>query len=255
MRDFTLVAYRKYLKAISDSGIPFLRFKDFMNLQSKPHSFCLIRHDIDRRPTNALRMAQLEAGMGIAATYYFRMKPWVYKERIVKAIHSLGHEVGYHYESLSDTDGDIGKAIKDFERNLEIMRFTVPVSTCSMHGRPLKPHDNRDMWREQSNHRYLKEQLGMVGEVYLDIDYTDIAYVNDTGRNWTSGVSNKRDKVETLVPADFRSGSDLMQALWEGKYDKMCFQIHPERWSDNAVEWLAQLAADGGSNLIKKIIQ
>jgi hypothetical protein len=255
MRDFTLVAYRNYLKAISDSGIPFMRFREFMELENQPNSFCLIRHDIDRRPANALQMAQMEAEMGIAATYYFRTKSGVYKEHIVSAIHALGHEIGYHYESLSDTDGDISKAIKDFERNLEMMRITVPVSTCSMHGRPLKPHDNRDMWREQSNHRYLKEQLGIVGEAYLDIDYTDIAYINDTGRNWTSGVSNRRDKVDSLVSSDFQSGSALMQAFLDGQYNKICFQIHPERWSDNAIEWIVQLTTDGSANLIKRIIR
>ena len=60
----------------------------------------VLRHDIDRKPMNALRMAELEYELGIQSTYYFRF-PCTFKPEIIRKIRDLGHEVGYHYEVLS----------------------------------------------------------------------------------------------------------------------------------------------------------
>jgi len=254
MRDFTLKAYRAYLEAIAASGIPFLMFRDFMVLDRQPGRFCLIRHDVDRRPQNALSMAKVEASMGIHATYYFRMKPTTFRPDIIRAIADMGHEVGYHYESLSDTRGDIPAAISDFRQQLQRLREVTDVRTCSMHGRPLRPFDNRDIWRDPANHAILTDELGLLGEVYLDIDYTDIAYINDTGRNWTSGESNRRDKVDSRIAADFPSGIALLHYLRTAPHPRMVFQIHPERWTDSPVEWSVQLAKDRGINVVKAVL-
>lgn len=97
MRDFTLNAYRHYLGAIKNSYLNILRFDDYFKLDPKPASFCLIRHDVDRRPHNALRMAKLEHSEGLRATYFFRTKRHTFVSDIISTIASLGHEIGYHY--------------------------------------------------------------------------------------------------------------------------------------------------------------
>ena len=73
----------------------------------------------------------------------------------------------------------MNKALKDFEYNLNKLRAVAPIKTISMHGRPLKSQDNRDLWREKESQSPLKH-VRVLGEVYLDIDYKDIAYINDT---------------------------------------------------------------------------
>ncbi len=254
MFDFTHKAYRKYLLAISKKVDTFLRFDEFFLLKNKPESFCLLRHDVDRKPYLALRMAKLESDMGIKATYYFRMKSCSFRPAVIKQIASLGHEIGYHYESLSDTNGDINLAIEDFEENLAKLRKVASIKTCAMHGQPLKPFDNRDIWRIEKNHTYLKKQLDLLGEVYLDIDYADIAYINDTGRNWTSGKANVRDKVYSNIKADFSSGAELLSYLSNDPHPKICFQIHPERWNNNAIGWFIQLMRDSATNSAKRIL-
>lgn len=255
MRDFTLTAYRTYLEAIRREGISFWRIDDYMAAAVKPERFCMIRHDVDRRPRHALLMARTEHEMGIVATYYFRMKPESYNEAIIREIHSLGHEVGYHYESLSDADGDMQKAIADFEKNLATLRGLVPVKTVSMHGRPFKPYDNRDIWRVKENHHLLVSKYNILGEVYLDIDYSDIAYINDTGRNWTSGASNVRDKVFSNIKADFNSGEALL-AYFEGAlHPKLVFQIHPERWAYSGMSYGVSYLHDLAANSVKYIMR
>lgn len=254
MKDFTLQQYRNYLTAIRLQQLPFLRFDEFMQLQKKPDRFCLIRHDVDRKPQNALKMATLEHAMGIKATYYFRIKPKTFKPDIIKQIEAMGHEVGYHYESLSDTNGDIKAALADFEKNLSYFRALTPIRTIAMHGRPLKPYDNRDMWKIRENHDLLKLKFGLLGEIYLDIDYSDIAYINDTGRNWTSSKSNRRDKVNSEIKADFTNGNELLEYLQSNPHPKIVFQIHPERWSDNQIEYCVQWVNDTVVNMAKFLL-
>jgi len=251
MRDFTLTAYKEYLWAIKCSYKNILRFEEYFCAKPKPENFCLIRHDVDRRAENALRMAKLENERSVKATYFFRAKSHTFKPQIIATIASLGHEVGYHYESLSDANGDMSAALKDFEKNLNKFREIVPVKTISMHGRPLKAFDNRDMWRTKENHDKLTGIHEILGEVYIDIDYTDIAYINDTGRNWTSGKSNKRDKVISNIEADFANGGELLEYLYCSPHPKMLFQVHPERWTDTPTAWLIQYLSDAAVNIIK----
>ena len=198
MRDFSLQAYKQYLEAIRQQGIPFFLYRDFMTIQKHLSAYCLLRHDVDRKPQNALKMALVEAEMGISSTYYFRNKKQSFNKDIIQKIEKLGHEIGYHYETLSDSNGDMDLAINLFEQNLKAFRAIANIETCSMHGRPFKAFDNRDIWKNEANHTRLIGDFKIIGEVYLDIDYSDIAYINDTGRNWTSGKSNIRDKKDIV---------------------------------------------------------
>ena len=253
MRDFTLSAYREYLKAIVQN-YNIIAIKDLIPMRGYSGYFCCIRHDVDRKPLNALKMAEIESDAGVSATYYFRIKKNVFNPDIIKRIHELGHDIGYHYEELSDANGDMDKALKLFEKNLETMRSIVPVATIAMHGRPFKPYDNRDLWRNEQNHLLLLNHLKISGEVYLDIDYSNIAYINDTGRNWESSKSNLRDRVDSSISADFISDRDLLSALLQKKYSRIFFQIHPERWSNGLIEWSLQSCKDSVTNLLKKML-
>jgi hypothetical protein len=64
---------------------------------------------------------------------------------VIKEIHDLGHEIGYHYENLTTCMGNMEAAIDDFQRNLEKLRKIAPVSTICMHGSPRSRWDSRDL--------------------------------------------------------------------------------------------------------------
>jgi len=251
MRDFTLKAYEKYLSAIKKSYSQIIRFDEYFKSNPKPEIFCLLRHDVDRKPLNALKMAELENSLGVKATYCFRTKRHTFKPDIIYKISKMDHEIAYHYESLSDTYGNMKKAIEDFEKNLAMLRRIVPVSTISMHGRPFKPYDNKDIWKVEENRGNLEKKYNLMGEIYLDIDYTDIAYINDTGRNWDSTKSNRRDKVNSKINADFSNGQSLLDYFNNKPHPKLVFQIHPERWSDNAFGYTIQYFMDKLINFAK----
>ena len=254
MRDFTLQAYERYLLAIKRSYPKIIRFSEYFNSNPKPENFCLLRHDVDRKPLNALKMAKLENSVGVKATYCFRTKKHTFKPGIISKISRMGHEIAYHYESLSDVNGNMERAIKDFEKNLSMLRKIVPVSTIAMHGRPFKPYDNRDIWKVEENRENLEKKYNLTGEIYLDIDYADIAYINDTGRNWNSTKSNLRDKVNSKIKTDFSSGQRLLNYLNNEPHPKLIFQIHPERWSDNYFEYIVQFLKDKSINVVKCLL-
>ena len=254
MIDFTLKIYKEYLLGLKAQEICFLTFQEFIPMGLKPDSFCLIRHDVDRMPRRALKMAKLENSIGVKSTYYFRKKPWVFDPRIIKEILNLGHEIGYHYETLSDANGDLVLAMNKFKENLSEFRKVAPCKTISMHGRPLKKFDNRLLWNSE-NHRILKEELEILGEAYLDIDYSEIAYVNDTGRNWTALKANNRDKVNSKINSNFDNSKELLCFINNESKKKLCFQIHPERWVDNPILWSIQYSIDSSINILKSLMR
>lgn len=253
MRDFTLQAYSKYINAIKKSFNNIMTHGEYLALDKKPDIFCLVRHDVDRFPKNALKMALLEKDLNIKATYYFRTKNHTFKPDIIRKIYSLGHEIGYHYESLSDCNGDIKMAIENFAHNLSKLRTIAPIHTISMHGRPLKKFDNRDLWRDSENKKFLYEKFDILGEVYLDINYTDIAYILDSGRNWFQYKNNLRDKVNSKLERNFNTGAELLNYLEAYPDKKIIFQIHPENWNDNYLRWVFQFLFVSFANFVKNL--
>lgn len=59
----------------------------------------LLRHDVDQHPASALRMAKIEAELGVLSTWYFRWR--TARPAVVDAIRAQGHAVGLHYETLT----------------------------------------------------------------------------------------------------------------------------------------------------------
>jgi len=236
MKDFTLSAYERYLKEIKRSFSLVLRFDEFLQKQVPPQSFCIIRHDVDRRPGNALLMAEIEKRLAVRSTYYFRVKHHAFKPDIIRRISEMGHEVGYHYECLTDSRGDVRAALKDFEIKLLTLREIAPVNTISMHGSPLSRFDNRDLWRDGKNHDLLLQKHSILGEIYLDIDYSEIAYISDTGRNWSRERSNIRDRVESGLNPDFADGEGLLDYLKARPHPRIIMLFHPERWNERALD-------------------
>ena len=171
--DFTLKTYRSLLSALEQSGYAFRTFEEFLSVPAGG-KVVVLRHDIDKRPENALRMAQMEHASGIKASYYIRVVKGTWNEEIIERIVALGHEVSYHYEDLTITKGNYEKAFEHFKVHLAEIRRFYPAKTVCMHGSPLSRWDNRKLW-EKYNYR----EAGIIGEPYFDVDYTDIFFGDD----------------------------------------------------------------------------
>jgi len=196
-------------------------------------------------------MATLENEAGIHSTYYFRAVGGVFNPNIIKEICGLGHEIGYHYETLSKTHGNRETAISLFERELNQFRELCKVETISMHGSPLSKFDNRELWKTYDFHKY-----GLAGEAYLSLDFDKLAYITDTGRSWGNNPYNLRDKVtQKKMEMTIHSTKDLIQAFSNQVFSHICITAHPNRWSRTDVEWFFNYAWDGLANQAKLIIR
>ena len=234
------------------------KYKELLEALSKHHGFS-IRHDVDLRPEYSLLVAQVEAAVGVRATYYFRTVPESYDEAIIKQIVSLGHRAGYHYECLTTCNGNIEAAYEDFCQNLERLRKVVPITTACAHGSPRSPWNSQDIWNQHDIHA-----LGIEYEPMLDTDFSTTLYLTDTGRRWDGYKVSVRDKVpqrqeqwtkEGLV---FHSTDDIIQALYNPehtihKYD-LLINTHPQRWMPFGSGWLKETALQNLKNIAKSFI-
>lgn len=236
-KDFTFIKYNELLKFLLNKGYNFYTVYEW--IKSKPANGIILRHDVDRYPVNSLLNAKIENELGIKSTYYFRIWKEVLKSDILKEISSLGHEIGYHYEDLSVTNGDYEKAIKLFERNLIIIRKFAEINTISMHGRPVSDIDNRDLWKI-----YKYQDFGISGEAYLSIDYSDIYYFSDTGRTWDNKKSNVRDKVNSKKYYELSDTYGLINFIDTQNPAKIAILTHPERWNDSKILWIKYYLRD-----------
>jgi len=120
MKDFSLNKYSELLIQLRKQGYAFQRVEDFT--QQPLNKVVMLRHDVDLRNYAALRLARVEASLGIKSTYYFRVVKQSHNPRVIRQIVEMGHEIGYHYEDLAAQNGDYEAAIMAFEKNLEMFR-------------------------------------------------------------------------------------------------------------------------------------
>ncbi len=249
MRDFTRETYRELLSTLLNSGFEFYVLEDLCGGKMK-EPYIVLRHDVDRNPKNALRMAVIENSMGVKATYYFRTVKGVFDPEIIKKISSLGHEVGYHYEDLSTLNGDIEEALKSFKQNVEMLRQLVPINTVSMHGKPLSKYDNRKLIPLLNF-----SELGIICEPYTIVEKLNLVYLTDTGRSWNNRLVNVRDLVSATLDIKIKSTQQLIDAAGiELSEMNMMLNIHPERWEDAVLPWVWNLIWQRFKNSIKYML-
>ena len=238
--DFTLKKYKELISALSGYG------------------HVLLRHDVDLRPESSLKTAIIEHELGWKTTYYFRAVPESWDENIILQIRDLGHEIGYHYESLTTCNGDVDAAWEDFKMNLARLSTLIgkPVTSICMHGSPRSPWDSKDIWKKYDYHT-----LGVTFEPYLDTDFSRTFYLTDTGRRWDGWKVSVRDRIpgwqekwegQGLV---FYSTDDIIRAIKAGTFPgNVMITTHPQRWTDSKAAWAKELLMQNAKNLVKRIL-
>ena len=250
--DFTLANYKSLISVLK-KDYSFQTFEEF--LKNPEEKAVVLRHDVDILPNNSLRFAEIQAKLGLKGSYYFRAIPKSWDEKVIKDIYILGHEIGYHYESLTTCKGDINAAITDFEKNLTALRKLVPVNTICMHGSPRSSYDSKDLWKKYNYMAY-----GIKGEPYFNIDFDKVLYLTDTGRCWDGWKTSVRDKVPQQKKwiyqgFVFKSTDDIIKAANRGILpNQVMFTFHPQRWHNKSIPWLKELIIQNTKNQIKKVL-
>lgn len=239
--DFTLDKYRELLTAL------------------KLHRDFKLRHDVDLRPGFSLRIAHIEAEMGLQATYYFRVVPESYDKEIIQQIVSMGHTAGYHYECLTTCNGNMEAAYEDFLHNLDKLRKVTPINTACAHGSPKSRWNSQDIWNHYDIHA-----LGIDYEPMLDTDFYTTLYLTDTGRRWDGYRVSVRDKVPNHQERweqeglTFHTTDDIIHALSNIDHPihhhSLLINTHPQRWMPFGMGWLKEASLQSLKNIAKRII-
>jgi predicted ATP-grasp superfamily ATP-dependent carboligase len=249
--DFTLEKYRELLQIIKESSYETFNVRDYLLRGKKPRKCVILRHDVDKKPKQALEMAEIEAEYNINSTFYFRMNDEVFEPSIIKQIVDLGHEVGYHYEVLDKAKGDLKKAIRIFKDELALFRELCDVKTVCMHGNPLTPWDNREIWNICN-----LGDFELIGEAYLSLDFRYILYLTDTGRSWEDRKYRVKDKINAPLTNNYKvkTTDDIIRLINNQNIEQICIVTHPQRWAANGIDWFKELILQNIKNFGKYIL-
>jgi hypothetical protein len=95
--------YERLLQHLLDANYEFITIEHFAQLVRKgeplPELSVILRHDVDSDHQTVAAMHQIEAHLGLVASYYFRLCTADYE--LMQEIASQGSEASYHFEELA----------------------------------------------------------------------------------------------------------------------------------------------------------
>ena len=256
--DFTLRKYRQLLQSLQLQGYQFVTFEQYCASKTEEVDtrWIVLRHDVDLLPQNSLATAQIENDLGITASYYFRVVPESNQPEYIRQIAALGHEIGYHYEDMAICHGKVAEAYAHFQEQLAYFRQFYPVRTICMHGAPTSKWDGKDLWKH-----YDYRALGIIGEPYFDVDFSQVFYLTDTGRCWDGYKVSVRDKIPVYQDQWVEQGlvyhttDELIRAVKSGTLpDRIMITTHPQRWTDKRIAWAKELLLQSLKNVVKRLL-
>jgi len=245
--DFSLKKYEEILKYINQNNIPIYGILEWF--RNKPQTGIILKHDVDKKPINSLKIAKLEHKYNIKSSFYFRVSKNSFNPSIIKQIADLGHEIGYHYDDFSVANGDIKLAKQLFEENISKLKQLAEIKTIAMYGNPMSKYDSREMWEILS----LKD-FNIEAEAFLSIKYVDFFYFIDTGKNWSNIGSNIKDKAVSNRITDVKTSDELINFIGNNKNEKIAIVTHPKRWTDNVFENISRTSKDLLINIFKRVL-
>jgi hypothetical protein len=175
--NFVLSSYQKILEIALENKYEFLGF-DQIGQESSPYS-CLLRHDVDSELWNCRPMADIEADLGIAATYFVMLRSTSYNlfclesKKAIERLLEKGHHIGLHlmgelYEEYSSellaekVLAEVDTVQDELGINIEAVSFHHPGEAVL----------NNDIY------------IGSLVNTYNSIQMADYFYVSDSNMIW-----------------------------------------------------------------------
>lgn len=138
--DFTEARYREVLRAAL-ARFHFVSLDQAVADDCTRHGIALWRHDIDISPHRALKLARIEAELGLASVWFVHLGSAFYNPMepvvaaILREISRLGHEIGLHFDCAASRAGDGAGAEEELRVEALALAAIVeaPVSSFSLH--------------------------------------------------------------------------------------------------------------------------
>lgn len=220
--DFTLAAFASFCRQIAPLRV--ITVRDYLRVAPCP-PFLILRFDVDFREPFALRLGQILAAHEIRASFYFRCHASGFEWSAIRAIGALGHEVGYHYETLDRCKGDFFAAQRLFLADIHALRAGhVNVETVAAHRAPPVAAgyvSNLDLLRARPG---LLRQARLRGDAVASVDFARLTYFSDAGWRWRRcdgtppGTSTTPGSLDELCAASAQPDAALYA------------NFHPQHW-------------------------
>ena len=207
-KSFTYDSYKKLLELLTSKNVN-LCFADFP-LSVDYDRYFILRHDVDSSPEASLRMAQLEAEMGIRASYFLLFSSQYYNLlsdeycAIPRKLIDLGHDVGLHYDSGILPILGSGNPVEFFSVQIEMLAKLTgkKVKTIAMH--------NASFFKEDP-----LKNIGLIN-AYDDRYTKEITYFSDSCGAW------RNEAVHAFKTGDIPMRLQIL--------------IHPFFWGEQQVD-------------------
>ncbi|NDJ77800.1 MAG: hypothetical protein GYB65_16240 [Chloroflexi bacterium] len=184
--------------------------------------FVVLRFDVDYREPHGLALAEIVHKYGLHGSFYFRHRAGGFSLDVMRAVAALGHEVGYHFETLDLCRGDFDRAAALFLDHIQLLRNAgLEIRTAAAHGSPSTAPTytrNLDLLVQRPN---LLEQAELLGETTLNVDFARVPYVSDANWRWRRYAHFEPDTVG--VPTTLRAVTQHPDAA-------LYINFHPQQW-------------------------
>lgn len=220
MKPFNEIDWLDLMARLDRSRIELLR-------DSKNKTGCInLRHDVDDDLEASVRMAELEHTHGIRSTYYFlnTAQYWLWGDldRVVAHIASLGHEIGWHNNAISDHLRS-GRPLRTcIQEPINTLRRFAPVTGSASHGDPLcydRGYLNYYIFKQcklsdkfKPSIRFDRFDMKEFGLDYEAYHHGHNHYISESGGEWA---------------ADYRGVIER----WNKNGGKLQILIHPQWWN------------------------
>lgn len=186
--NFSVAHYREILDTALRSGYRFIQYEELDALPAGQRA-CILRHDIEYVPEQAIAIARTEHALGIRATYFFQTaaKSYNLREagayRVVHDVKAMGHTVGLHFDvSWSHDTGqarevgwdDIPASCARDKAVFELITGIAPCEIVSFHNTHCYGTD------------ILNRQFPGMRHTYEQKYFSDIKYLSDS-QGWYHG--------------------------------------------------------------------
>lgn len=196
---FTLESYRDHVER-SAALHPIAGFEVIDEPRIAEKNFCILRHDIDYLPERSLRLARIEAELGVRATYTVQLgsRFYIVFERETRAqpqeIHALGHYIGLHFDAVwhrIENEAALEDAIAS-EAELLSRLLGAPVRMFSF-------HDTTPFTVACQAPRY-----GGLWNAYAGILQSQVSYTSDSNghwryRSWHEALEERPPRLQVLT--------------------------------------------------------
>ena len=238
---FTYKLWEKFCKTLNERGLNSVTAKYVLdnNLNEK---YVVLKHDVETKVKNALKLAQIEANYGHYGSYYVQAYLLENKENLdmLNKIKELGHEVSYHYDVMDFAKGDLDLAIKEFEKNKTVFEENnFYLSTLCQHGNPVMERvgytSNRDFFRSQRVKSLYPNMCDIMVNFKEKAD-TEYTYFSDAGHRFNlifDPINNDVIKSDDKnLPID-----DMDEIIGYIEKENCIVSMHPHRWEKNAISY------------------